>query len=127
MVHPWRSSCPGAALRGHARDGRVGELVPHSRTRDLPGGGRLRKQIPLERIAQVEFDEHITWSDLVFTGWLGWGSPIPSLLVRLRPTKDSWDPSSSAIESLPSVLIAGACQQRALLELRQALNLPLAE
>lgn len=90
-------------------------------------GSSIRKHVPLERIAQVEFDEHITWSDLVGAGWLGWGSPIPSLLVRLTPTKDSWDPSNSAIESLPSVLIAGARQQRALLDLRQALNLPLDE
>jgi len=88
-------------------------------------GGSIRKQVPLERIAEVDFDEHITWSDLVFTGWLGWGSPIPSLLVRLTSTKDRWDPSNSAIESLPSVLIAGTRQRRALLELRQALNLPL--
>lgn len=87
-------------------------------------GNSVRKQIPVERIAEIEFDQQIKWTDLVFSGWFGYLSPIPAICVTLTPTKDRWDPSNSASVGFPSILIAGERQRQALSQLRLALGRP---
>jgi len=75
----------------------------------------------------MEFDQEIRWSTLVFSGWFGWESPIPSLTVTLTPTKDRWDPSSPAVVELPRILVCGVRQMEAMVLLRRALAQPLHE
>lgn len=87
-------------------------------------GRRVRKRIAVERIAEVEFDEDIDASDLIFTGWFGYTSPIPGLVVTLTATPDRWDVTNAAAVFLPRILLSGERQERALDDLRQALNLP---
>ena len=89
-------------------------------------GRWLRKRIAVERIAEIEFDEEIDGSDLAVTGWFGYTSPIPGLVVTLTVTTDRWDVSNAASESFPPILISGERQRSALRELRQALELPAA-
>lgn len=81
-----------------------------------------RKRIPLERVARVDFDQQVEPLELVLTGWFGWVSPIPALVVTLTPTPNRWDPSNSAQVPLPRILIAGDRQRRALNELRSAIG-----
>lgn len=87
-------------------------------------GNSVRKQIPVERIAEIEFDQQIKWTDLVLSGWFGYLSPIPAICVTLTPTKDRWDPSNSASVGFPSILMAGERQRKALSQLRLALGRP---
>ena len=89
-------------------------------------GRRLRKRIAVERIAEIEFDEDIDGSDLALTGWFGYTSPIPGLVVTLTVTSDRWDVTNAATEFLPRILISGERQRGAIRELRQALELPAA-
>ena len=89
-------------------------------------GRWLRKRIAVERIGQLAFDEDIDGSDLAFTGWFGYTSPIPRLVVTLTVTSDRWDVTNAATEFLPRILISGERQRTALRELRQALELPAA-
>ena len=83
-------------------------------------GNWTRKRIPIDRVAEIEFDQQIEWSDLVFSGWFGWISPIPMLLVTMTATTDRWDPSNGAVEPLPRILVSGAGQVEALRQLREA-------
>jgi hypothetical protein len=87
-------------------------------------GNGVRKQVPVERIAEIEFDRQIKWTDLVLSGWFSYVSPIPAIWVTLTPTKDRWDPSNSATVGFPSILIAGKRQRQALSQLRLALGRP---
>jgi len=87
-------------------------------------GQWIRKQVPVERIADLDFDQQIEWTHLVFFGWVR-ASPIPSLRLTLTATADKWDPSNSASIGLPSILISGRRQRQAVLELRGALGLPI--
>jgi len=87
-------------------------------------GNWVRKAIPVERIAEIEFDQQIKWTDLVLSGWFSYVSPIPAIWVTLTPTKDKWDPSNSATVGFPSILIAGERQRQALSQLRLALGRP---
>ncbi|WP_205621049.1 hypothetical protein, partial [Intrasporangium chromatireducens] len=115
---------PVVALNWYLLPGRVTYQVTDASLTAWRGGWR-RKEIQVGRIADIHFDEQITWKDLVFSGWFGYSSPIPRLWVTLTATQDRWDPSNSAAENLPSILIAAERQRQAMLELRQALNLPL--
>ena len=90
-------------------------------------GRWIRKQIPVERIADVAFDQHIRWTHLAFTHWFGYGSPIPELSVTLTRTSNRWDPTNAAVVVLPRILLSGERQTTALRELRQALGLPAEE
>jgi hypothetical protein len=87
-------------------------------------GQWLRKQVPVERIADIQFDQRVGWRDLVFRGWFGYESAIPTLLVTLTATTDRWDPSNSTTVWFPRMLIAGEQQRRAISDLRRALGLP---
>lgn len=86
-------------------------------------GRRIRKRIAVERIAVIEFDENIDGTDLALTGWFGYTSPIPRLVVTLTATPDRWDATNSATEFLPRILISGERQRRALRELGLALQI----
>jgi hypothetical protein len=88
-------------------------------------GNWTRKRVPAERIAGLEFDQKVAWTDLMFTGWFGYVSPIPALSVRLTQTSDRWNPTNGAVEHFPALLIAGRRQEEALRQLRQALSLTL--
>lgn len=85
-------------------------------------GSWVRKRIPVDRIAEIEFDEDIDASDLVFTGWFGYTSPIPGLVVTLNVTPDRWEVTNAAAVFLPRILISGRRQRQALGDLRQALG-----
>lgn len=85
-------------------------------------GNWLRKRLPLDRIAGLDFDAEVHWSDLIFSGWFTWDSAIPSLSVTMTSTANRWDPSNSAVEELPCILLSGEHQRRALRELREALG-----
>jgi len=87
-------------------------------------GRWVRKRIAVDRIAEIEFDEDIDASDLALTGWFGYTSPIPGLVVTLTVTPDRWDVTNAAAVFLPRILISGERQERALRDLRRALNLP---
>ena len=86
-------------------------------------GAQARKRIPIDRVADLRFDQQIAWADLVFTGWFGFVSPIPKLLVTMTPTSNRWDPSNASVEQLPRILLSGPRQQEALLQLREAVQL----
>lgn len=89
-------------------------------------GSWVRQRIAVDRIAEMEFDEDIDGIDLALTGWFGYTSPIPGLVVTLTVTPDRWDVTNSAAVFLPRILISGERQQRALRDLRAAVNLPTA-
>ena len=90
-------------------------------------GRWIRKQIPLERVASVDFDRHVRWTHLVFTHWFSYDSPIPTLSVTLTRTSDRWDPTNDAVVELPRILLSGQRQTAALRELRRVLGLPVEE
>lgn len=78
-----------------------------------------REEVELARVESIEFDEDIEWTDLVFTGWLGYTSPIPALVVHLDGNVDRWDPSNSAVIFFPRILLCGERQRRALVDLER--------
>lgn len=85
-------------------------------------GSWVRKQIPVDRIAEIEFDEDIDASDLVLTGWFSHTSPLPCLVVTLTVTPDRWEVTNAAAVFLPRILLSGERQHQALRDLRQALG-----
>lgn len=87
-------------------------------------GNWIRKRIPIDRVAEIGFDEQVEWSHLVFSGWFDWVSPIPALFVTMTATPDRWDPTNGAVEELPRILVSGSRQVEAFRELREALGLP---
>lgn len=81
-------------------------------------GRRLRRSVPLDRVSDLDFDDDATEASLMLSGWFGWDTPLPSLLVTLNATDDRWDPSNGVTESFPAILLAGEGLTAALAELR---------
>lgn len=84
-------------------------------------GTRTRRRIAVERIANIDFDQHVAWTDLVFSGWFGYVSPLPALLVTMGATPNRWDPDNGAVIALPRILLCGVRQATAQAELQAAL------
>lgn len=87
-------------------------------------GARRRRSVPLARVAELDFDLHATPWSLVMSGWWGYLTPLPRLLVTLNSTDDRWDPSNGAAEHFPAILLAGTDLESALADLRRRLAVP---
>lgn len=61
-----------------------------------------REEVELARVESIELDEDIEWTDLVFTGWLGYTSPIPALVVHLDGKRRPMGPEQQRGHLLPS-------------------------
>lgn len=86
-------------------------------------GKWVRRRVPLARISKIDFNEDVEPVDLIFTGWFGFTSAMPQLLITLNSTEGRWDPSNGAVEHFPRILLAGRAQARALHRLRQSAGL----
>ncbi len=86
-------------------------------------GKRHRASVPISRIAWVDFNQHPEPIELALTHWFDYDTPLPRLVVTLNTTKNPWDPTNAAAKSLPTILLAGDDQTRALETLRLRLHL----